>query len=81
MRSRTDSRSSKATPVTLEKHFKEIVVGSGRSQEPYIIAFHYASDNVSGSPLGTPFGFFEVGIHDQGAAYIGNFLASVAKEE
>lgn len=81
MRSRTDSRSSKATPVTLEKHFKEIVVGSGRSQEPYIIAFHYASDNVSGSPLGTLFGFFEVDIHDQDAAYIVNFLASVAKKE
>lgn len=81
MRSRTDSRNNKATPVTLEKHFKEIVVGSGRSQEPYIIAFHYASNNVSGSPLGTLFGFFEVDIHDQDAAYIVNFLASVAKKE
>ncbi len=81
MRSRTDSRSGKSTPAPLEKHFREIVVGSGRSQEPYIIAFHYASDNVSGSALGTLFGFFEVEIHDQDAAYIVNFLASVAKKE
>ena len=81
MRSRTDSRSGKPTPALLEKHFREIVVGSGRSQEPYIIAFHYASDNVAGSALGTLFGFFEVEIHDQDAAYIVNFLASVAKKE
>ncbi|MGB4943290.1 MAG: hypothetical protein WBO92_04260 [Candidatus Moraniibacteriota bacterium] len=81
MRSRSDSRSGKTPPATLEKHFREIVVGSGRAQEPYIIAFHYASDNVSGSPLGTLFGFFEVEIHDQDAAYIVNFLASVAKKE
>lgn len=81
MRPRTDSRSGKTSPAPLEKHFREIVVGSGRSQEPYIIAFHYASDNVAGSPLGTLFGFFEVEIHDQDAAYIVNFLASVAKKE
>lgn len=81
MRSRTDSRSGKTAPAPLEKHFREIVVGSGRSQEPYIIAFHYASDNVAGSALGTLFGFFEVEIHDQDAAYIVNFLASVAKKE
>lgn len=81
MRSRTDSRTGKTSPAPLEKHFREIVVGNGRSQEPYIIAFHYASDNVSGSPLGTLFGFFEVEIHDQDAAYIVNFLASVAKKE
>ncbi len=81
MRSRTDSRSGKTAPAPLEKHFREIVVGSGRSQEPYIIAFHYASDNIAGSALGTLFGFFEVEIHDQDAAYIVNFLASVAKKE
>lgn len=81
MRSRTDSRSGKTAPTPLEKRFGEIVVGSGRSQEPYIIAFHYASDNVTGSALGTLFGFFEVEIHDQDAAYIVNFLASVAKKE
>ncbi len=81
MRPRTDNRSGKTSPAPLEKHFREIVVGSGRSQEPYIIAFHYASDNVSSSPLGTLFGFFEVEIHDQDAAYIVNFLASVAKKE
>lgn len=81
MRQRTDSRSGKTPPTVLEKNFREIVVGSGRSQEPYVIAFHYASDNVSGSPLGTLFGFFEVEIHDQDAAYIVNFLASVAKKE
>ncbi|MFZ1626349.1 MAG: hypothetical protein WAT81_00925, partial [Candidatus Moraniibacteriota bacterium] len=81
MRQRTDSRSGKASPTPLEKNFKEIVVGSGRSQEPYVIAFHYASDNISGAPLGTLFGFFEVEIHDQDAAYIVNFLASVAKKE
>lgn len=81
MRQRTDSRSGKAPSTVLEKNFREIVVGSGRSQEPYVIAFHYASDNVSGSPLGTLFGFFEVEIHDQDAAYIVNFLASVAKKE
>lgn len=57
------------------------MVGSGRSQEPYVIAFHYASDNVSGSALGTLFGFFEVEIHDQDAAYIVNVLASFAKKE
>ncbi|TXH07117.1 MAG: hypothetical protein E6Q06_03675 [Candidatus Moraniibacteriota bacterium] len=81
MRSRTDSRSGKTAPAPLEKNFREIVVGSGRSQEPYIIAFHYASDNVSGQSLGTLFGFFEVEIHDADAAYIVNFLASVAKKE
>lgn len=81
MRQRIDDRAKKLTPASLEKLFKEIVVGTGRAQEPYIIAFHYASDNVAGKDLGTLFGFFEVEIHDQDAAYIVNFLASVAKKE
>lgn len=81
MRQRIDDRVKKPSPIPLEKSFKEIVVGTGRAQEPYIIAFHYASDNVAGHGLGTLFGFFEVEIHDQDAAYIVNFLASVAKKE
>lgn len=81
MRQRIDDRAKKLSPIPLEKSFKEIVVGTGRAQEPYIIAFHYASDNVAGHGLGTLFGFFEVEIHDQDAAYIVNFLASVAKKE
>jgi len=81
MRQRIDDRAKKPSPIILEKIFKEIVVGTGRSQEPYIIAFHYASDNVAGHGLGTLFGFFEVEIHDQDGAYIVNFLASVAKKE
>ncbi len=81
MRQRIDDRSKKSPPAVLEKNFKEIVVGNGRSQEPYIIAFHYSSDNVASQGLGTLFGFFEVEIHDQDAAYIVNFLASVAKKE
>ncbi len=78
MRQRIDDRAKKQPPAILEKSYKEIVVGAGRAQEPYIIAFHYASDNVAGKNLGTLFGFFEVEIHDQDAAYIVNFLASVA---
>lgn len=81
MRQRIDDRAKKQPPAILEKSYKEIVVGAGRAQEPYIIAFHYASDNVAGKNLGTLFGFFEVEIHDQDAAYIVNFLASVAKKE
>lgn len=81
MRARNDSRTDKDIASPLEKQFREIVIGSGRSQEPYIIAFHSASDNISGASLGTLFGFFEVEIHDEDAAYIVNFLASVAKKE
>ncbi len=81
MRQRIDDRAKKQSLAVLEKSYKEIVVGAGRAQEPYIIAFHYASDNVAGKSLGTLFGFFEVEIHDQDAAYIVNFLTSVAKKE
>lgn len=61
--------------------YEAITVGSGRHAEPYILAFHYKSDNVAGKALGTLFGFFEVEVHDEDAAYIVNFLASVAKKE
>lgn len=73
-------KEGKLTP-RLRFAYDAITVGSGRSAEPYIIAFHYKSDNVAGKNLGTLFGFFEVEVHDEDAAYIVNFLASVAKKE
>lgn len=81
MRPNADSRKRKDFSAKLKKEFREIIVGNGRSGEPYIIAFHYASGNIASRELGTLFGFFEVEIHDQDAAYIVNFLASVAKKE
>lgn len=69
------------SPSVLQYAVEAITVGSGRGAEPYILAFQYSSDNVAGRSLGTLFGFFEVEIHDNDAAYIVNFLASVAKKE
>lgn len=81
MKERVTRRKEGKSPSSVQCAFHAITVGSGRHAEPYIIAFHYTSDNVAGRPLGTLFGFFEVEIHDEDAAYIVNFLASVAKKE
>lgn len=81
MKERVSRRKEGKSPSSVQCVFNAIAVGSGRHAEPYIIAFHYKSDNVAGKPLGTLFGFFEVEIHDEDAAYIVNFLASVAKKE
>lgn len=81
MKERVLRRKEGKSPSSVQCAFHAITVGSGRHAEPYIIAFHYTSDNVAGRPLGTLFGFFEVEVHDEDAAYIVNFLASVAKKE
>lgn len=81
MKERVSRRKEGKSPSSVQCVFNAIAVGSGRHAEPYIIAFHYKSDNVAGKPLGTLFGFFEMEIHDEDAAYIVNFLASVAKKE
>lgn len=75
-------RRKEGKPISqLRVSYEAITIGTGRSAEPYIIAFHYKNDNVAGKNLGTLFGFFEVEIHDEDAAYIVNFLASIAKKE
>lgn len=81
MKARVSRRKEGLSSSSVHCAFSAITVGSGRAAEPYIIAFHYKSDNVAGKPLGTLFGFFEVEVHDEDAAYIVNFLASVAKKE
>ncbi len=81
MKDRPTRKKEVRTANGIRPVFEAITVGSGRSAEPYIIAFHYKSDNVAGKVLGTLFGFFEVEVHDEDAAYIVNFLASVAKKE
>lgn len=81
MKEKASRKKEGSSPSLVQCSFNAITVGSGRHAEPYIIAFHHQSDNVAGRDLGTLFGFFEVEIHDEDAAYIVNFLASVAKKE
>lgn len=81
MKEKTHRRKEGKSISRLRVSYEAITVGSGRDAEPYIIAFHHKSDNVAGKNLGTLFGFFEVEIHDEDAAYIVNFLASIAKKE
>lgn len=81
MRERTQRKKDASSPTVLRSLFEAITVGEGKHAEPYVIAFHYKSDNIAGKGLGTLFGFFEVEVHDEDAAYIVNFLASVAKKE
>ncbi len=81
MKEKSPRRKEGKSISQLRVSYEAITVGSGRSAEPYIIAFHHKSDNVAGKNLGTLFGFFEVEVHDEDAAYIVNFLASVAKKE
>lgn len=81
MKERIVRRKEGKSSTSVQCAYNAITVGSGRHAEPYILAFHYRSDNVAGRPLGTLFGFFEVEVHDEDAAYIVNFLASVAKKE
>ncbi|TXG75850.1 hypothetical protein E6Q11_06340 [Candidatus Dojkabacteria bacterium] len=81
MKERIVRRKEGKSSSSVQCAYNAITVGSGRHAEPYILAFHYRSDNVAGRPLGTLFGFFEVEVHDEDAAYIVNFLASVAKKE
>ncbi|TXH02579.1 MAG: hypothetical protein E6R05_03945, partial [Candidatus Moraniibacteriota bacterium] len=81
MKEKSPRKREGKTLSSLRYAFHAITVGSGKHAEPYIIAFHHKSDNVAGRTLGTLFGFFEVEVHDEDAAYIVNFLASVAKKE
>lgn len=80
MREKKD-RSLRAEPFdSYQIHTSDIQVAS-HAHEPYIIAFRYSGDNVTARVLGTLTGFFEIDVHDEDAAYIVNFLASVAKKE
>lgn len=81
MRERLPRKKEVGSSVLLRASLQAITVGEGKHAEPYIIAFHHKSDNIASKGLGTLFGFFEVEVHDEDAAYIVNFLASVAKKE
>ncbi|MEP7162527.1 MAG: hypothetical protein ABI747_02060 [Candidatus Moraniibacteriota bacterium] len=80
MHAKRESFEKKKIPSFLKKNIADILVAS-HTHEPYVIVFRYSGDNVAADRLGTFVGFFEVEIHDEDAAYIVNFLASVAKKE
>lgn len=81
MREKKDrSERARRDPIRLSPRFAHILVTS-HTEEPYLIAFRHTADNVASKNLGTLVGFFEIEMHDSDAAYIVNFLASVAKKE
>lgn len=65
----------------LERTLTEILVADRRSTEPFIKTFTAVAENVSSLDLGMLVGVFEVDEKSEDAAYIVNFLASVAKKE
>ena len=71
----------KSTPGILVRTFHEILIADKRSYEPFVKVFRAEGENVSKLDLGTLVGVFEVDEKDEDAAYIVNFLASVAKKE
>ncbi|MEK9173982.1 MAG: hypothetical protein AAB845_01825, partial [Patescibacteria group bacterium] len=71
----------KSTPGVLVRTFHEILIADKRSYEPFVKVFRAEGENVSKLDLGTLVGVFEVDEKDEDAAYIVNFLASVAKKE
>lgn len=73
-------RERKAPDVPFVPDIADILV-SRRREEPFLIVFCYAGDNVAARRLGMLAGFFEIEIRDEESAYVVNFLASVAKKE
>ncbi len=71
----------KSAPGVLARTFHEILIADKRSYEPFVKVFRAEGENVSKLDLGTLVGVFEVDEKDEDAAYIVNFLASVAKKE
>ncbi|MBI2439137.1 MAG: hypothetical protein HYV45_00815 [Candidatus Moranbacteria bacterium] len=65
----------------IEKEITEILVVGNRSYEPFIKTFHYSGENVVAASLGTLIGIFEITEKSEDAAYIVNFLSSVARKE
>lgn len=75
------SPQSKSASGELTRAFHEILVADKRSYEPFVKVFSAIGENVSKLDLGTLVGVFEVDEKNEEAAYIVNFLASVAKKE
>ena len=75
------SPQSKSASGELARTFHEILVADKRSYEPFVKVFSAVGENVSKLDLGTLVGVFEVDEKNEEAAYIVNFLASVAKKE
>ena len=71
----------KSAPSILARTFHEILIADKRSYEPFVKVFRAEGENVSKLDLGTLVGVFEVDEKNEDAAYIVNFLASVAKKE
>jgi hypothetical protein len=71
----------KAAAGELTRSFHEILVADKRAYEPFVKVFQAVGENVSKLDLGTLVGVFEVDEKSEDAAYIVNFLASVAKKE
>ncbi len=65
----------------LSRSFHEILVADKRAYEPFVKVFQAVGENVSKLDLGCLVGVFEVDEKSEDAAYIVNFLASVAKKE
>ena len=65
----------------LSRSFHEILVADKRAYEPFVKVFQAVGENVSKLDLGSLVGVFEVDEKSEDAAYIVNFLASVAKKE
>lgn len=80
MKEKKDSH-SKAVSGELARTFHEILIADKRSYEPFVKVFSAVGENVSKLDLGTLIGVFEVDEKSEDAAYIVNFLASVAKKE
>jgi hypothetical protein len=71
----------KAVAGELSRSFHEILVADKRAYEPFVKVFQAVGENVSKLDLGSLVGVFEVDEKSEDAAYIVNFLASVAKKE
>ena len=65
----------------LSRSFHEILVADKRAYEPFVKVFQAVGENVSKLDLGSLVGVFEVDEKSEDAAYIVNFLASVANKE
>lgn len=65
----------------LERTQTEILVAETRAAEPFVKTFTAAPENVATEHLGSLLGVFEIDCDDEDAAYIVNFLVSVAKKE